>query len=99
MRRDDAIARLRAARDRLSALGVRHLYLYGSVARDDATTDSDVDILVDPADESFTAFSLVKLKHRCVEILGAEAEVHDFGGYQRLAAFRERIGDDLVRVF
>lgn len=99
MRREEALSRLRANRDRLVALGVRHLYLYGSVARDEAGMGSDVDLLVDPADASFTAYNLVALKNGCRDILGVGAEVHDYGGYERLDAVRARIADDLIRVF
>lgn len=99
MQRDEVLARLRANGDRLVALGARHLYLYGSVARGEASPDSDVDLLVDPVDETFTIFSLATLKERCGEILGVEADVHDYGGYERLPAFRDRVGNDLIRVF
>ena len=47
MRRDDAIARLKAAEPALRAFGVAALYLFGSHARDEATPDSDVDVFVD----------------------------------------------------
>lgn len=98
MKREEVLRRLRAHRERLSALGVRHLYLYGSVAREEAGAESDVDLFVDPA-ETFTALSLVALKDECSEILGATADVHDYGGYERLAAVRSRVGPDVIRVF
>jgi predicted nucleotidyltransferase len=47
MRRDEAIIRLRAAEPALRSRGVRHLSLFGSVARDDSRLDSDVDVLID----------------------------------------------------
>ena len=99
MRRDTALERLRHGRDLLASLGVRHLYLYGSVARDDADGESDVDLLVDPREPDFTVFDLVAVRDQCARILGAPAEVHDYGGYERLQGFRSRVGDDIVRVF
>jgi len=45
--RADVIERLKAAEPELRARGVAALYLYGSYARDEATPDSDIDVLVD----------------------------------------------------
>ena len=47
MTRDEALAKLRALRPQLEALGFRHVWLFGSVARDEAGPDSDVDLLVE----------------------------------------------------
>jgi predicted nucleotidyltransferase len=98
MRREEAILLLSRSRERLRALGVGELYLYGSVARDQADANSDVDLLIEPADARFSIFSLGNVQDAVSEILGAPAEVHDYGGYQRLPEFRQRVGD-LVRVF
>jgi hypothetical protein len=49
MRRADVIARLKATEPVLRAHGVASLYLFGSHARDEAGTESDVDVFVDPA--------------------------------------------------
>ena len=99
MRRDDAINRLQQGRDRLTRLGAGRLFLYGSVARDEATSASDVDLLVDPLDTDFSIFTLGQLQDACADILGAPAEVHDYDGYLRLPAFKRRVGPDLIRVF
>ena len=53
MNRADVIARLKAAEPALRARGVAALYLYGSYARDEAREDSDVDVLVEPANDQF----------------------------------------------
>ena len=48
MKRDDVLAILRADQPRLrSEFGVKSLALFGSVARDQATSASDVDLLVE----------------------------------------------------
>ena len=48
MKRDQALATLRIEKDRLSRdYGVKSLALFGSVARDEATAVSDVDLLVE----------------------------------------------------
>jgi predicted nucleotidyltransferase len=49
MRRDEVIARLKETEPALKAFGVGALYLFGSHARDEAASDSDVDVFVDPA--------------------------------------------------
>jgi predicted nucleotidyltransferase len=44
--RQQAVERLIAAEPEIRALGVERLALFGSVARDEADSDSDVDVLV-----------------------------------------------------
>jgi predicted nucleotidyltransferase len=46
MKRDAAIHQLRAHRQDLESFGINFLALFGSVARDEASHDSDLDILV-----------------------------------------------------
>jgi uncharacterized protein len=59
--RDELIAKLREHRDELQRLGVVYLGLFGSVARDEAREDSDVDVLVEFADGgSFDAYMDLK---------------------------------------
>lgn len=48
MRREEAIARLKAAEPDVRMRGVGGLYLFGSVARDEAAADSDIDVFIDP---------------------------------------------------
>ena len=45
--RAEILSRLRVHLPELKELGVRHLSLFGSIARGDATSDSDIDVLVD----------------------------------------------------
>jgi uncharacterized protein len=99
MRRDEAISRLKDGRRRLTELGVGRLFLYGSVARDQATAGSDVDLLIDPSDPAFSIFTLARVQDACADILGAPAEVHDYDGYVRLPEFQRRVKADLIRVF
>jgi predicted nucleotidyltransferase len=49
MRRDEVIAKLKATEPALRAFGVASLYLFGSHARDEAESGSNVDVFVDPA--------------------------------------------------
>ena len=47
MKRHEALGILTAHQDELAAFGLRRLALFGSVARDEAGPDSDVDVLVE----------------------------------------------------
>ncbi len=47
MKRDEVVQRLKAQRSQFIRFNVKSLALFGSVARDEARPDSDVDILVD----------------------------------------------------
>jgi len=99
MHRDDALRLLRERREHLQNLGVGQLYLYGSVARDQAREESDVDLLVEAANKRFSIFDLVRVRDFCRNLLGAPADIHDYDGLRRLPEFRKRISDDLIRVF
>lgn len=47
MRREQAISRLKSIEPTLRRLGASALYLYGSVARDEARPHSDIDVFID----------------------------------------------------
>jgi len=47
MRRDEVIAKLKEAEPVIRSHGASALYLFGSHARDQARTDSDVDVFID----------------------------------------------------
>src|SRR5881409_1812833 len=78
--RERTIDRLRAAEPEVRRRGVRRLALFGSVARDEARPDSDVDLLVEfaPGEKSFDRFMALSdlletlLGHR-VELVTVEA--------------------------
>jgi uncharacterized protein len=52
MTRDQVIATLRAHEPKLRGRGVLHAGLFGSVARDEATPGSDIDILIELAPDA-----------------------------------------------
>ena len=56
MRRNEVIAKLKAAEHTLRAEGVNALYLFGSHARDEAGQGSDIDVFVDPASTEHFGF-------------------------------------------
>ncbi|MGK6313824.1 nucleotidyltransferase family protein [Neorhizobium sp. DT-125] len=63
MKRNEAIEKLKQQADAIKALGATSLYLFGSVARDEAGPTSDLDLFIDYDPESrFNAFDLVGIK-------------------------------------
>ena len=81
MRRTEALERLRQNRAQLSALGVTHAYLFGSVARDAAAPGSDIDVMVD-LDEGpsgrkplFSAFDIGGIQYALTEMFGRRVDV------------------------
>lgn len=78
MDKDVVIAQLREHRAELSAVGVEHISIFGSVARGDNTPESDLDVLVkfsEPVLKSgFGYFSAIEdVRAKVVEITGSPA--------------------------
>src|SRR5579859_7793950 len=73
---DHVIATLRDHEAELRQAGVRHLSLFGSVARGDAGADSDIDLAAefDPAAE-MDLIRLVALERRIGKALGRAVEI------------------------
>lgn len=98
MRRDEVIARLKSAEPAIRALGADALYLYGSHARDEARTDSDVDLFIDKARGrkfGFDEFMDIYLKLR--ETLDTEIDYSTRDGLVEF--FRPDIEREAIRVF
>ena len=62
MKRDKVLAIIAAHREQLQGLGVKSLTLFGSVARDQARPDSDVDLLVE-FDRQSGFFQLLQIQY------------------------------------
>lgn len=95
MRRDEALAVLAAHRQELERLGVRSLALFGSVARDEAGPDSDVDLLVEfegPA----TFAGYMDLKDLLEAVLARPVDLTT--GQALKPALKRRIEGELLRV-
>ena len=69
MKRKELQQKLQAHRHELRRLGVISLSVFGSVARDESTQQSDLDLLVD-FDRDVGLFHLFELQHRLEEIIG-----------------------------
>lgn len=80
MNPDEALTILRAHETELRALGIESLLLFGSMARGDATTTSDVDVVVrltpEASEGGFAYFGrLDDLTERLREMLGCPVDV------------------------
>jgi predicted nucleotidyltransferase len=74
MDRQQVLDTLNAHKDRLDEFAVQSLFLFGSVARDEATADSDVDFLVE-FNRPVGLFTLLGLKAYLEELLGCSVDV------------------------
>lgn len=73
---DYVITTLRAHEAELRRAGIRHLSLFGSVARGDAELDSDVDLLVDLDPEAqIGLFALGALERRLAKLIGRPVDL------------------------
>ena len=76
MRRDEALRILREHSVEIRAYGVQGLFLFGSVARDEATPESDVDILVDFDPEAqIGLFEFLRLQRFLSRLLGRRVDL------------------------
>lgn len=74
--RDETIARLRRHAPSLRRRGVLHLALIGSLARDEARPDSDIDVLVDIDREArFSLIDHAGLRHLLCDLLDRDTDV------------------------
>jgi predicted nucleotidyltransferase len=74
VRRADALRLIEAHLHELRDLGVRSLLIFGSVARDEARSDSDVDAIVEFNDQ-VGYFQLFRVRRRLESILGAKVDL------------------------
>ena len=98
MEKSKAIYLLRKHQDDLQQAGIQHLALFGSVARDEQTPDSDVDVLatLDPA-KDLTLLDVVRLQRHISELLSAS--VHITLDPVQKPRLRETITKEAVRAF
>jgi hypothetical protein len=73
--RDEAVERLKACEQAIRALGVERLALFGSVLRDEARPDSDIDLLVQFSRGAKTYASFLALSELLEERLGRRVDL------------------------
>jgi predicted nucleotidyltransferase len=94
MRRDEVIAKLKDAEPALRDFGVAALYLFGSHARDEAESDSDVDVFVEPApDHDFGFLSFMDAYETIKKAFGDGVEI----GYSTRTGLSPYILGDVER--
>jgi predicted nucleotidyltransferase len=97
MNRDEAIHRLRARAADLKRLGVEHLYLFGSMARDEASEGSDVDLFFDYQRGKLGLFELMDVKEAAARILGRPADIMTRDSLHK--TLRKRIEASALQIF
>jgi uncharacterized protein len=80
MNREQVIETLRAHEPDLRRRGVLHAALFGSVARNEAKPNSDIDILIEIApDASIDLFEYVSITHYLADLFPARVDVANLG--------------------
>ncbi len=96
MQRDEVIAILETHRSELESRKVKSLSLFGSVARNEAGTESDVDLLVEFS-EPVGLFHFVAVKDYLEGALGRSVDLGTPRSIKR--QLRDRITADLIHAF
>ncbi len=94
MRLAEVLRRLAAHRGQIDAFGVTSLAIFGSVARDEAGPESDVDILVD-FNRAISYFTFFDLQAKLESILGRPVDL--FTPDTLRNEIRDEVMKDLVR--
>ena len=98
MRRAEIIARLKDTEAPIRAQGATALFLYGSHARDEANSESDVDVFVDVAPGAALNLSRFMEIHEILEKrLGTKVDYTTRAGL--IEFYRPAIEREAVRVF
>ena len=96
MKRDEVLAIVASHRGKLQEMGVKSLQLFGSVARDEAGPDSDVDFLVE-FNRPMGLFEFIEIRLYLEDILGCSV---DMGTLKALREnLREPVLKDVIRAF
>ena len=98
MNRNDAITRLRQTADAVRGMGATALYLFGSAARDEAQSASDLDVFIDYDPEGrFSLLDLVGIKQLLEEELAVEVDITTRNSLHPM--LRADIEQSAIRIF
>lgn len=91
MTRQRILDKLEANRSELRQMGVKSLSLFGSLAREEATDHSDVDLLVE-FDRPIGLFQFIRVQQYLQKVLGVERV-----DLVMLDALHEELRDEILR--
>jgi predicted nucleotidyltransferase len=97
MDRATAITTLKAHEAELRKLGIQHLYLFGSTARDEARPNSDIDLFFAHERGKLGLFQLMDVKETAARILGRNTDIMTRGSLHPV--LREEIEASALQVF
>ena len=94
MTREEALTRLHTGRAALSTVPIRSLSVFGSVARNEARPDSDIDLLVEFS-EPVGLLTMARLQRLLEEMLGCRVDLVTPAGLR--PEIRARVLEEAVR--
>jgi predicted nucleotidyltransferase len=98
MDKSTVLEKLREYEPELKAAGIMRLSLFGSVARGDASSESDVDLMADfDPSRQFSLLEMVGLENRLTDILGVRVELTPARALKD--RIRERVTREAVLAF
>jgi uncharacterized protein len=97
MNRTEVIRLLKRHQAELERLGVEHLFLFGSAARDEVRDGSDIDLFFDHPKGKLGLYELMDVKERAREILGRKTDIMTRASLH--PALRKKIEESALRVF
>ena len=97
MKRDHVLEIVAQHQAELKAMGVKSLALFGSVARDEAKPDSDVDFLVEFDDGQNDLFGFSRVRLYLQDILGCSVDMGSQGDLR--TELRDRVLRDKINAF
>lgn len=95
MLRDDVLRKIAEHEAELRELGVVQLLLFGSVARGDDRSESDVDFLVEFDGRPVGYFHLFRVQRRLEELVGRKVDLGTLGSLRR--ELRDEVMAEAVR--
>lgn len=98
MNRERVLSLLREHESQLRQAGISRLWLFGSTARGQASTDSDVDLLA-AFDEArkLSLLDVVHLENQLGDLLGCKVDLAEEG--QLRSNVQQEIRDEIIRAF
>jgi predicted nucleotidyltransferase len=98
MKRDEVIATLREHQSELRSIGVVRLSLFGSTARNEARTDSDIDLLAAFDDaQALSLLDVIGIQNRLTDLLGQPVDLIEEGTLR--PHMRQGVSREAVRSF